>query len=105
MVSLARRNLFHDKLRFAVTLVGITFSLVLIAVQVGLFLGFADTTAAVIQHADADLWVMPKLQRNFDITTPFSERKRYEILSTPGVAQAEGYIVQFGVWKRSDGLQ
>jgi len=40
MGLLARRNLFHDKVRFAVTLTGIVFALVLIIIQFGLFLGF-----------------------------------------------------------------
>jgi len=39
MALLARRNLFHDRVRFAVTLTGIVFALVLIVVQLGLFLG------------------------------------------------------------------
>ena len=39
MVSLARRNLFHDKLRFAITIAGVAFAVTLVFVQVGLFLG------------------------------------------------------------------
>jgi len=38
MGLLARRNLFHDKIRFSVTLTGIVFALVLIIIQLGLFL-------------------------------------------------------------------
>ena len=45
MGLLARRNLFHDKMRFAVTLTGIVFALVLIIIQFGLFLGFTTTTS------------------------------------------------------------
>ena len=37
--TLAFRNLFHDRVRLAVTLIGILFSIVLIAVQLGLYLG------------------------------------------------------------------
>jgi hypothetical protein len=36
MALLARRNLLHDRIRFAVTLTGIVFALVLIIVQFGL---------------------------------------------------------------------
>ena len=39
MVSLARRNLLHDKLRFAITVTGVSFAVTLVFVQVGLFLG------------------------------------------------------------------
>ena len=37
--KLAYRNLFHDRLSLLVTLVGIIFSVVLVAVQCGLYLG------------------------------------------------------------------
>jgi putative ABC transport system permease protein len=35
----ASRNLFQDRLRFVATLVGIVFSVVLVMVQMGLYLG------------------------------------------------------------------
>jgi putative ABC transport system permease protein len=57
MASLARRNLFHDKVRLTVTLTGVVFALVLIAVQGGLFLGFTTTTSNIIDHSGADLWI------------------------------------------------
>src|SRR5882724_4758484 len=58
MSLLARRNLFHDKVQFAVTLTGIVFALVLIIIQFGLFLGFTTTTSNNIDHSNADLWVV-----------------------------------------------
>ena len=38
--TLAFRNLFHDRLRFVATVIGIVFSIVLVMVQMGLYLGF-----------------------------------------------------------------
>jgi putative ABC transport system permease protein len=55
---LAVRNIVHDKVRPAVMLVGIVFAVVLISVQLGLFLGFAETTAALVDNAGADLWIV-----------------------------------------------
>ncbi len=43
---LAWRNLAHDRSRFVVTLVGISFAVVLIAMQIGLFLGFTDSATS-----------------------------------------------------------
>ena len=37
--TLAFRNLFHDRLRFIATVIGIVFSIVLVTVQMGLYLG------------------------------------------------------------------
>ena len=40
VLTLASRNLFQDRLRFIATLIGIVFSVVLVMVQMGLYLGF-----------------------------------------------------------------
>jgi putative ABC transport system permease protein len=103
MALLARRNLFHDRIRFAVTLTGIVFALVLIAIQFGLFLGFTTTTSNNIDHSKADLWIVFHGVGYFDTSREFSERKFYQVLATPGVQQAEKYIQGFANWKRSDG--
>ena len=57
MPPLAQRNLFHDKIRLTVTLTGIVFAVVLIVVELGLFVGFTQTTSSLIDHSGADLWV------------------------------------------------
>lgn len=103
MGLLARRNLFHDRVRFAVTLTGIVFALVLIIVQFGLFLGFTTTTSNNIDHSKADLWVAFRGVGYFDTGRTFSERKFYQVLGTPGVAEAEKYMQAFARWKRPDG--
>jgi hypothetical protein len=58
--TLALRNLFHDRLRFIATIIGIVFSIVLVMVQMGLYLGFGHMVTTMIDHASADLWIMPK---------------------------------------------
>lgn len=103
MALLARRNLFHDRVRFAVTLTGIVFALVLIIIQFGLFLGFTTTTSNNVDHSGADLWVVFHGVGYFDTGRNFSERKFYQVLSTPGVARAEKYMQAFARWKRPDG--
>jgi putative ABC transport system permease protein len=103
MSLLARRNLFHDPIRFAVTLTGIVFALVLIIVQFGLFLGFTTTTSNNIDHSGADLWIVFHGVSYFDTGRMFSERKFYEVLSTPGVQQAEKYMQNFANWKKPEG--
>ena len=49
--KLARRNLFHDRLRFIATVIGIVFSIVLVTVQLGLYLGFGRMVTTMIDHA------------------------------------------------------
>jgi putative ABC transport system permease protein len=105
MASLAVRNLFHDKIRLTVTLTGIVFAVVLVAVQLGLFLGFTSATSNVIDHSGADLWVISKGVPYIEVGVPFSEKKLYHALATPGVADARKHILRFSQWKRADGAQ
>jgi putative ABC transport system permease protein len=105
VASIAVRNLFHDKVRLAVTLTGIVFAVVLVCIQIGLFLGFSDTTSSVIDHSNADLWMMSKGVRYLEEASRFSERKLYQVLTTPGVASAHKEIVELSDWKRPDGGQ
>ena len=105
MVSLARRNLTHDKVRLAVTLTGIAFAIILIVVQMGLFIGFTFTTSGVIDHSGVDLWVASKGVPFLEVGVPFAERKMYELRSMAGVANAEKLVVRLGNWKRADGAE
>lgn len=103
MPPLARRNLFHDKVRLTVTLTGIVFAVVLIIVQLGLFFGFTSTTATLIDNGKADLWIGSKGIPYLEQSRPFSERKLYQVRATPGVASAEKLLADWGRWKRPDG--
>jgi putative ABC transport system permease protein len=103
MPPLARRNLFHDRVRLAVTLTGIAFSVVLMVVQWGLFQGFSTSTTSIIDHSGADLWIAAKDTAYLEQAVPFNERKYYQVLATPGVAQAVKYIVRWSMWKQPGG--
>jgi putative ABC transport system permease protein len=102
---LAFRNLLHDRVRFAVTLVGIVFSVVLSAVQLGLFLGFTRATVDVIERSNADLWVMSAGVTHLESGAPIKESLRHLALGVDGVADAQAHIVTFGTWQRPTGAR
>jgi putative ABC transport system permease protein len=105
MPPLAQRNLFHDKVRLTVTLTGIVFSVVLIVVQLGLFLGFTTATSNLIDHSGADLWITSKNVPYVEQGVAFSERKLNQVRAVPGVADAQKLITRWTQWKRHDGGQ
>jgi putative ABC transport system permease protein len=105
MPPLAQRNLFHDKVRLTVTLTGIVFSVVLIVVQLGLFLGFTSATSNLIDHSGADLWITSKNVPYVEQGVAFSERKLNQVRAVPGVADAQKIIAHWTQWKRHDGGQ
>jgi len=95
VVSLARRNLLHDRLRFAITIAGVAFAVALVFVQVGLFLGLLDNASVTIENVDADLWVTTRNTPNVDFARTFPETYVQRVRSVPGVARADNLVVWF----------
>ena len=103
VLTLAFRNLFHDRIRLAVTLVGILFSIVLVAVQLGLYLGARKMIVSMIERADADLWVTAYGAKSFEDSAALSGGERHAVLSVPGVASAVPIAVAFTEWRKPAG--
>ena len=102
-LTLAFRNLFHDRIRLAVTLIGILFSIVLVAVQLGLYMGARQMIISMINRDDADLIIMASGTKNFEEAQPISARDRYAALSTPGVVKATPLVGAFTDWRKPTG--
>jgi putative ABC transport system permease protein len=100
---LASRNLLHDRLRFVATVVGIVFSIVLVTVQLGLYLGFGRIVTTMIDHASADLWIMPLGTKCFEDPSTLDARKRFQALSINGVAQATPVVIGYAEWRIAAG--
>jgi putative ABC transport system permease protein len=96
---LASRNLLHDRLRFIATVVGIVFSIVLVTVQLGLYLGFGRIVTTMIDHASADLWIMPPGTKCFEDPSTLDERARFQALSINGVVQAAPVVIGYAEWR------
>lgn len=103
LLTLAWRNLFHDRLRFIATLIGIVFAIVLVMVQLGLYLGFGRMVSVMIDHASADLWLVAKGAKSFEdpslLATRIGERAR----TIKGVAEVSQVVVGFADWRLPDG--
>src|SRR6202163_1762640 len=97
--TLAFRNLFHDRLRFIATVIGIVFSIVLVTVQMGLYLGFGQMVTTMIDHASADLWIMPKGTKCFEDPSLLDERQRFRALAIKGVSDAVPILISFAQWR------
>jgi putative ABC transport system permease protein len=102
-LTLAFRNLFHDRVRLAVTLIGILFSIVLVAVQLGVYLGARGMITSMIDRADGDLWIMAYGTKNFEEAQPIRARERYVALATPDVVSAIPMVTAFTDWRKPTG--
>lgn len=95
MVSLARKNLLHDRLRFVITVSGVAFAVTLVLVQVGLFMGLLSKATITIENASADIWVTSHETPNVDFAHNFPETTVLRVRGVPGVARADNLLVQF----------
>ena len=100
---LALRNLIHDRVSLAVTLTGIIFSVILVAIQLGLYIGSHRIITGIIDHSAGDIWVVPPGAESVDDTAQLPGRERHVVLSTPGVKSAVELAVGFAEWQRPDG--
>ena len=104
ILTLAFRNLFHDRIRLAVTLIGILFSIVLVAVQLGLYLGASRMITSMIDRSNSELWISAFGAKSFEeggvLLTPGT---RHQALATPGVKAVIPLVVSFAEWRKPEG--
>jgi len=98
--TLASRNLFHDRVRFVATLIGIIFSVTLVTGQLGLFLGFERMVTAMIDRAHADLWIAPVDTKSFEATALLDGHERFQALPIEGVREVIPVMIGFAYWRK-----
>ena len=103
ILTLASRNLFHDRVRLVATVVGIVFSIVLVTVQLGVFLSFERMVTTMIDHARADFWIVPAETKSFEGSSLLAGRERLQALSVSGVTAAVPVVVGYASWRKPDG--
>lgn len=57
-ISIARKNLFHEKTRFFISVGGIAFAVMLILILLGLYRGWNEKTSEYASKSQADIWVV-----------------------------------------------
>ena len=102
IVKLEIRNLLHDRARFLVTLIGVLFAVVLVAVQLGLYLGARKMIAGMVAHTTGDIWIAAYGANSFEQAPILTGRERFVALSVPGVASVSPLVVSFSGWRKPD---
>lgn len=96
MWLLALKAMLADRGKLLTSLVGVTFSVVLVNLQGGLYLGLIQKASLLIDHGRADIWVGHHGTDNVDIGTSIPERWIHRIRGIEGVERADPYVVTFG---------
>jgi len=95
MWSIALETLIADRGKLLTALVGVVFSIVLVNVQGGLFVGLIRKASMLVDHCQADVWVGHQNMHNVDFPRDIPRRWVYRVRTVPGVKRAEPYLIGF----------
>jgi len=87
MISIAREILFHDKLRFTITVASLGFAIVMIVYDIAMFYGVTSDSVALIDRSGADLWGAEEEAR-LNAPSEIPHRVAQRARSLEGVQQA-----------------
>ncbi len=88
MISIARELLFHDKLRFLITVVGLSFTIVMIVYDVGMFFGVTEDSVVLVDRAGTELWLSQKGAGRFNAPSRLPAVILKKVRRLHGVIQA-----------------
>lgn len=97
MARLAVAMTFHDRLRFVGTIAGVFFAVVLADQQAGTFLGLIEKNTMFVEHAGADVWLVPPYTLQLQPGKPLPLDAVAKARATEGVAWAEPLIYGIAV--------
>ncbi len=100
---LALKTLVSDRRKLLTALLGVAFSVVLVNLQGGLFLGLIRKASLLVDHGNADIWVGHKRMHNIDFAKDIPNRWVYRLRTIEGVEAAEPYILGHSVMTLPDG--
>ncbi len=95
MFETALRMLISDRGKLITALVGVVFSVLLVNIQGGLFIGLIRKASLLVENSHADIWVGHRLMHNVDFPSNIPRVWLHRIKGIEGVAQADPYIVGF----------
>lgn len=104
-LSLARATLLHEWKRFLAAGLAVTFSGLLLLVQVGLLLGLFESVSVMVDKSRADLWVGFRNLESVDMGRPIPLAAEALVLRHPQVAALEPLALTQGEWRKPDGTK
>ncbi|MGO8753102.1 MAG: ABC transporter permease [Thermoguttaceae bacterium] len=93
MWSIAIETLIADRAKLLTALVGVIFSIVLINIQGGFFLGLIGRASLMVDYSQADIWIGHKNMHNVDFPRDIPRRWIQRVRAVPGVKQADPYLL------------
>lgn len=103
LFRIAGKMLLEKRSRLALVVVAASGAFFLALTQMGVLLGWIETTGALIRNSGVDIWIMAPHTPVYEYAGPIPERLIDRARSVPGVDQASGLFVGWAVWRLRDG--
>jgi putative ABC transport system permease protein len=104
-MKLAWQNIIHDRGRFSVTVLGVSFAVFLMVFQGSLLVGFLRAASRLIDSSDSDIWITARGVQAFEFGTPIESRVREMAAGVPGVLETSRVCMAFAVYRTPNGKQ
>jgi putative ABC transport system permease protein len=103
VLEFALKTLIADRGKLLSGVAGVVFSLVLMCVQGGLYLGLMRKSSVLIDHCTADLWVGHREVEDVDLAREIPAHWQNRLRGIPGVEAVKPYLVGRGTALLGDG--
>lgn len=104
-MKLALQNILHDRRRFSVTVLGVSFAVFLMVFQGSLLAGFLQAASRLIDASDSDIWITARGVQAFEFGTALESRVREMAAGVPGVTETGRVCMAFAVYRTPVGKQ
>src|SRR6266851_4724773 len=104
-MKLAWQNIIHDRARFSVTVLGLSFAVFLMVFQGSLLVGFLQAASRLIYASDSDIWITARGVQAFEFGTTLESRVREMAAGVPGVVETGRVCMAFAVYRTPNGKQ
>ncbi|WP_372370347.1 FtsX-like permease family protein [Candidatus Uabimicrobium sp. HlEnr_7] len=103
-VPLSWLNLMHNKRKLLLSILGVTFAVVIMFVEVGFYLTFFDKNTVLITKLNSDLIMVSKSKLSLIFTQRFSRTRLYQAASVDGVYAVHPLYIEraLSMWKNDN---
>ena len=100
-MKLAWQNIIHDRARFSVTVLGVSFAVFLMVFQGSLL----RAASRLIDASDSDIWITARGVQAFEFGTTLESRVREMAAGVSGVMETDRVCMAFAVYRTPNGNQ
>jgi putative ABC transport system permease protein len=98
-VPLAWLNLTHDRVRFAISLAGVGFAVLLMFLFTGFMNALFDSQLQLLDKLNGEIVMVNRLKTNMFVPSSFARRRLYQAQAFEGVEDAYAIYISDATWK------